>query len=114
MKLLNPVSALVAVKLLHTVVWALLAACIFALPVVGLINRMDWAAGLSVVVLAECGIIAFNRGRCPLTNVAARYTHNRTDNFDIYLPEWLARHYKSIFGTLFVAGEFVVLWRWLG
>jgi hypothetical protein len=113
MKVLSPASSLVAVKLLHTGVWAVIAACIVALPVTALISRLDWAAILSVVVLAECGVIAFNRGRCPLTNVAAQYTENRADNFDIYLPEWLARHNKAIFGTLFVAGELVVLWRWM-
>ena len=36
--------------------------------------------------------------------VAARYTDERRANFDIWLPEWLARHNQSIFGTLFVAG----------
>jgi hypothetical protein len=35
--------------------------------------------------------------------VAARYTDDRRDNFDIYLPLWLARHNKLIFGWLFVA-----------
>jgi hypothetical protein len=29
--------------------------------------------------------------RCPLTGIAARYTDDRRDNFDIYLPPWLAR-----------------------
>jgi hypothetical protein len=62
--------------------------------------------------LGECLVLAVNRGRCPLTNLAARYTDERAANFDIYLPEWLARHNKSIFGLLFVAGELVLLWRW--
>lgn len=110
---LSPASRLITIKLLHTGVWAVIAGCIIALPVAAMVNRMDWAVALSVVVLAECAIIALNRGRCPLTNVAAQYTEDRADNFDIYLPEWLARHNKTIFGTLFVAGELVVLWRWL-
>ena len=42
--------------------------------------------------------------RCPLTDVAARYTSDRRDNFDIYLPLWLARYNKHVFGTLYVAG----------
>jgi hypothetical protein len=113
MKRLSPSSALITVKLLHTVVWAALAGCILAIPVVALGNRMDWAAALTVVVLAECGVIGFNHGRCPLTNVAARYTEKREDNFDIYLPLWLARHNKTIFGALFIGGELVVLWRWM-
>ena len=53
-----------------------------------------------------------NRGRCPLTDLASRYTDERTDNFDIYLPLWLARSNKTIFGTLFVVGELFVLGQW--
>ena len=55
-------------------------------------------------VAVEVVILALNRMRCPLTNVAERYTDDRRDNFDIYLPLWLARYNKQIFGTLFVAG----------
>ena len=46
--------------------------------------------------------------------MAARHTGDRRDNFDIYLPEWLARHNKSIFGTLYVAGLVVLAWAWSG
>jgi hypothetical protein len=50
--------------------------------------------------------------RCPLTPLAARYTDDRSDNFDIYLPLWLARYNKQIFGPLFlVATLFAILWR---
>jgi hypothetical protein len=38
------------------------------------------------------------------TAVAARYTDDRRANFDIYLPEWLARQNKEIFGPLYAAG----------
>jgi hypothetical protein len=48
-----------------------------------------------------------------LTGLAARYTEERAANFDIYLPEWLARHNQSLFGALFVAGGLFTLWRWL-
>jgi hypothetical protein len=104
---------LIAIKLLHTVVWALLAGCILALPVLAAKRRFAWCGILTVIILVECGVLALNRGRCPLTDLAARYTHNRADNFDIYLPLWLARHNKQIFGGLFVVNELIVLWfRW--
>jgi hypothetical protein len=45
--------------------------------------------------------------------VAARYTDDRRANFDIYLPEWLARHNQAIFGTLYVAGCALALARWM-
>ena len=104
---------LTAIKLVHTVIWAILAASIVAVPVAGVLRRFGWAAVLTVVILIECGVLALNGGRCPLTDVAARFTDERADNFDIYLPNWLARHNKLIFGLLFVAGELVVLGYWL-
>ena len=76
-------------------------------------RHFAWAVALIGMVLIECIILAVNHGRCPLTGVAARYTEQRTANFDIYLPLWLARHNKTIFGTLFVAGVLYVLGRWL-
>ena len=104
---------LTAIKLLHTLIWAFMAACIVTLPVVGVLRRFRWAAILSGIVLLECGVVAVNGGRCPLTDWAARFTNDRADNFDIYLPNWLAQHNKLIFGLLFVAGELVVLGYWL-
>lgn len=108
------VPVLTAIKLLHTAIWAFFAGCILVLPVSALANRFDWALAATVLVLAECGVLALNRGRCPLTDLAARYTNDRAENFDIYLPHWLAQHNKKVFGTLFIAGELFVLWRWLG
>jgi len=105
---------LVAIKVAHTVIWAFFVACILALPVAGLLRRFDWALALTALVLVECAALAMNQMRCPLTDLAARFTEELSDSFDIYLPSWLARYNKQIFGTLFVAGELVVLWRWLG
>lgn len=107
------VNTLVAIKLLHTAVWALLAGCILALPITALLHRFDWAIILTVIIVVECAVLALNKGRCPLTNLAARFTEDRADNFDIYLPNWVARHNKAIFGTLFVVNELIVLWFWL-
>jgi hypothetical protein len=104
---------LTAIKLLHTAVWALLAGCILVLPIAGLRHRFDWAVIVTAIILVECGVLALNRGRCPLTDLAARFNGERADNFDIYLPNWLARHNKAVFGTLFVVNESIVLRRWL-
>ena len=63
-------------------------------------------------MLAECVVLAINRCRCPLTGLAARYTEDRSPNFDIYLPRWLAQYNKRLFGALFVAGLLYAAWRW--
>lgn len=106
-------DALVAVKVVHTVVWAFFAGCIVAIPVASLRGEHRGAAWLAGLVLLEVGVLALNRWRCPLTSVAARYTDDRRDNFDIYLPRWLARHNKVLFGGLYVAGVVFALARWL-
>lgn len=104
---------LTAIKLLHTLIWAVLAGCIVALPILGMLRRFRWATILSGVVLLECSVLAINGGRCPLSDLAARFTTDRVSNFDIYLPSWLAERNKVVFGVLFVAGEFIVLGCWL-
>ena len=45
-----------------------------------------------------------NRWSCPPTGVAARYFDDRRVNCDIYLPEWLGRYSKQIFGLLYIIG----------
>jgi hypothetical protein len=112
-RILQPDCLLAGIQLLHTAVWAVMAGSILALPVAAFTRHFRGALMLTALIVCECGVLAANRGRCPMTDWAARYTENRAANFDIYLPEWLARNNKVIFGTLFVVNELVVLWRWL-
>jgi hypothetical protein len=95
---------LMAIKTLHTIVWAFFVISIAAIPVSAAVGRFDRVLACAGIVSVEVLVLAFNRMRCPLTAVAARYTEDRRANFDIYLPEWLARRNKEIFGTLFVLG----------
>jgi hypothetical protein len=105
-------NMLVVIKVAHTVIWAIMAGSIVALPVTAWRRRFGWAAILSALILVECVVLALNGGRCPLTDWAARYTRERGAAFDIYLPNWLARYNKVIFGSLFIAGEGFVVWKW--
>lgn len=104
-------TALRFVKLAHTMVWALFAGCILALPYFAWQGRLQIAWILIAIITVEIVVLLANRFRCPLTDVAARYTDDRRPNFDIYLPSWLARYNKQIFGTLFAAGVLLVLVR---
>jgi hypothetical protein len=106
-------TALCFVKLLHTVVWLGFVLCIAAIPILGFLGRYRLPVWLVGVVLVEVLVLICNRLRCPLTDVAARYTEDRRDNFDIHLPLWLAQHNKSVFGILFVLGSLFALARWL-
>ena len=106
-------QALTAVKLLHTAAWLFFASCVVAIPVAAALYRFRLAAILAGFVLLECAVLGLNRCRCPLTDLAARFTDERQHNFDIYLPVWLARWNKTIFGALFVAGGLFALAEWL-
>lgn len=67
---------------------------------------------LAGVVMLEVLVLAANGMRCPMTGVAARHTAERQDNFDIYLPLWIARYNKQIFGTLYVVGLVYAVAKW--
>jgi hypothetical protein len=110
---MRPEHALRAVKLAHTAAWAFFAGCILAIPFATFAGRLGLAATLIAIVTVEVLIILLNRWTCPLTPVAARYTDDRRDNFDIYLPEWLARHNKLIFGVLYALGAVYTLFVWI-
>ena len=99
------IHALRAVKLVHTAAWAFFAGCVVLIPVAAWYDRYVAVLVMVSFVLLETGILALNDWKCPLTRVAARYTDERHDNFDIYLPLWLARYNKQIFGTLFILGS---------
>jgi polyferredoxin len=101
-----------AIKAVHTVIWAFFAACILAIPVASWAGHFRISAWLAAIVLVEVAVLLLNSWSCPLTAVAARYTPDRDANFDIYLPRWLARHNKSIFGFLYVAGVAFAALQW--
>jgi hypothetical protein len=105
-------TPLFVVKVAHTLVWAVFAGCILAIPVVSWRGEHHAAAWLAAVVAGEVAVLVLNKWRCPLTSVAARYTDDRRENFDIYLPEWLAKHNKLIFGALYLAGVVFAFARW--
>jgi hypothetical protein len=68
---------------------------------------------MTAVVTGEVLVLAVNGWRCPMTSVAGRFTTERRENFDIYLPVWLAQHNKLIFGALYVVGVAFAFVQWV-
>jgi hypothetical protein len=104
--------ALLAVKIVHTIAWAFFVLCIAAIPVLAWLGEFVKSSWFVGVVFVEVLVIVLNRWRCPLTPVAARFTEDRRANFDIFLPEWIARHNKTIFGALYLAGVAYLVLSW--
>ena len=107
------IEMLILIKVAHTAVWALVAGAIVALPFLAWRGAFGWAAVCSALALAECALLLANGRRCPMTDWAARYTSDRSLNFDIYIPRWLARWNAAIFGALFLINEGFVVIAWL-
>ncbi len=101
------------VKVVHTIAWAFFASWILVIPFFAARNQLTLAALAIGVVAVEVLILLANGFRCPLTAIAARYTEERVDNFDIYLPLWLARYNKLIFGSIYTLGVFYTLLVWM-
>jgi hypothetical protein len=103
-------AMLKTIKLVHTAIWAIMAVACLYIFYCGLTGRFDIWLWLSIMLItAETVILMLNKWVCPLTPLARKHTEDTRDNFDIYLPVWLARYNKQIFGSLFLIGLALVL-----
>jgi len=103
---------LTAIKAAHTIVWAFFVACIVAIPFAALRGEHHIAGWMTAVVAGEVLVLAVNGWRCPMTSVPGRFTDERRENFDIYVPVWLAKHNKLIFGALYVVDVAFAFVQW--
>lgn len=100
------------VKLIHTAIWIFFVVAIFYVVYCGIadeIGILTWLAAGAVVL--EAVVLALFGMYCPLTLIARKYSDSEKDNFDIFLPNWLARHNKVIFTSIFLTGLLLVVWR---
>ena len=106
---------LLILKLIHTLIWVFFVWVIGYVVYSGISNQItSWTwIGIGLVIGEGLVLWLFNLF-CPLTVLARRYSDSQKDNFDIFLPNWLARHNKVIFTSIFVGGLILVLIRTLG
>ncbi|MCB9312144.1 MAG: hypothetical protein H6568_05210 [Lewinellaceae bacterium] len=103
---------LLLIKWVHTVIWAIFVALIFYVVYSGISGRITMWTWIGIgLVIGEGIVLAIFGMSCPLTVMARRYSDSERANFDIFLPEWLARYNKVIFTTLFLIGLGMVAWR---
>lgn len=100
------------IKLIHTAIWAFMVAVIFYVLYCGVFDKINIITWLSIgiIILEGLVLLAF-RMYCPLTILARKYSDSTKDNFDIYLPNWIARYNKQIFTTIFLIGVVTVILR---
>jgi len=66
-----------------------------------IINNIDKYVWMGIALFSlEVIVLLFFKNNCPLTIIARKYSDSTKDNFDIYLPNWLARNNKMIYSAL--------------
>ena len=109
---MKPEGKLFAIKLIHTIVWAFFVTVIFYVLYSGITNNVTIYTWLGVALVIGEGItLLIFKMFCPLTLIARKYSDSEKDNFDIFLPNWLAKHNKLIFTSIFVLGLILVVYR---
>jgi hypothetical protein len=96
------------IKITHTAIWVFFNVVIFYMLYAVLVNKIDiWLwVGYGIILFEGLLLLAFKM-YCPLTVWARKYSNSNKDNFDIYLPNWLARYNKLIY-TLIMMGIIIL------
>jgi len=109
---MTPERKLLTIKLIHTVIWVFFVAVLFYVLYSGIADKVNiytWI-GIAVVIGEGLTLLIFKMF-CPLTLVARKYSDSQKDNFDIFLPNWLAKNNKLIFTSIFIVALIIVLYR---
>jgi hypothetical protein len=91
------------IKIIHTLIWLFFNVVLFYMAYAIIIDKIDkyvWI-GIAIIVGEGLVLLAFKKV-CPLTIVARKYSESNEDNFDIYLPNWLAKYNKLIYTSFFI------------
>lgn len=107
-----PSKQLIYIKLIHTIIWIFFASIIFFILWCGIFDKITIYTWISIglVLLEALTLLVFN-WFCPLTLIARKYSNSTKDNFDIYLPNWIAKYNKLIFTSIFLIALLLVIFR---
>jgi len=96
-------SKLKIIKTAHTLIWLFFNVVIFYMCYAVVVNKLDGRLWICYgLILGEGIILLLFKLHCPLTIWARRYSNSTKDNFDIYLPNWLAKYNKQVYVTIII------------
>ncbi len=100
------------IKAIHTIIWVFFNVVLFYMAYAVIVNKIDKFVWLGIaLIIAEGLVLLVFKKMCPLTIMARKYSESAKDNFDIYLPNWLARNNKLIYTTFFIMIVCGILYR---
>jgi hypothetical protein len=108
-------TKLIGIKLLHTLIWVFFNMVIFYLLYAVITNRIDhWVwIGLGCFAVEGLVLLLF-KNFCPLTLWARKYSNSTRHNFDIYIPNGLAKYNKPIYSSLLGVVIVILVYRLVG
>ena len=105
-------NKLLIIKSIHTAVWLFFNVVIFYLLYAVIINKIDhWVYICIGLVVLEGIVLVLFKMFCPLTVIARKYSNSTKDNFDIFLPNWLAKYNKLIYTSIFLVALGILIYR---
>lgn len=105
---------LLFIKIIHTMIWLFFNVVIFYVLYAVITNKIDLWVWICVgLVLVEGLVLLAFKMFCPLTVLARKYSNSTKANFDIFLPNWLAKHNKLIYTSIFGVSLVILIIRLL-
>ena len=103
---------LLVIKTIHTIIWLFFNVVIFYLLYAVIVNKIDlWVWVCVSLVVLEGFVLLLFKMFCPLTVLARKYSNSTKDNFDIFLPNWLAKYNKLIYTSIFGVAIIILICR---
>jgi hypothetical protein len=107
-------AKLTQIKIIHTLIWLFFNFVIFYMLYAAIVNKLDaWLwIGYGIIFLEGIVLVVFT-SFCPVTVLARKYSNSTKDNFDIYLPNWLAKHNKLIYTLILIIISVITVYQFL-
>ncbi|GFZ76189.1 hypothetical protein GCM10011531_01270 [Aquaticitalea lipolytica] len=103
-------NKLILIKSVHTLVWLFFNVVIFYLLFAAITYKIDKLIWISIgLIVLEGIVLLIFKMFCPLTIIARKYSDSTKENFDIFLPNWLAKYNKLIYTSIFVIALIILL-----
>ena len=105
-------TKLIIVKAVHTLVWFFFNVVIFYLVYAVIADKIDkWVWICISLIFIEGLVLLVFKNICPITIIARNYSNSDKANFDIYLPDWLARYNKQIYSGIVLLAIAILVFR---
>jgi len=103
------------IKIIHTLIWIFFNVVIFYFLYTVIVDQIDaWSWICLGLISLEGLVLVVFKNVCPITIIARKYSQSTQHNFDIYLPNWLAKYNKLIYSTLVLIAVVILIYRLLG